>query len=214
MEIHAYDEEYVPLAQRILGDMMDFAIVTLGIEVGKFADLFVASDVSRQIGAGNPAYVAGRNGCELVRLVLEPNGIDTSGTDDVMYLDKSPEYWAGWALAYYQWKSGNSFQLILGNVRLEEIVSMYSPYHEMNIEHFYDVLRVRLAEAKRITRLQHYRKALGLSQSELSRRSGVQLRQIQLFEQRQRSINKTQADTLLRLSKALYCDMVDLLEYD
>jgi len=40
----------------------------------------------------------------------------------------------------------------------------------------------------------------------------VPLRQIQLFEQGQRDINKTAAVTLYKLSKALCCRMEDLLE--
>ncbi len=46
----------------------------------------------------------------------------------------------------------------------------------------------------------------------VSKSSGIPLRQIQLFEQKQRDINKTSADTLYRLSKALCCKMEDLLE--
>ena len=38
-------------------------------------------------------------------------------------------------------------------------------------------------------------------------------RQIQLFEQRQRDINKASAVTLLMLSRALHCRMEDLIEY-
>ena len=64
-----------------------------------------------------------------------------------------------------------------------------------------------------LTRLRIRRENCGLSQSELAAESGVSLRQIQLFEQRQRDINKTAAETLLQLSKALYCNMEDLMEH-
>ena len=37
MEIHAYSEEYVLSAQRVVGDMFDFAIVTLGLDADWFA---------------------------------------------------------------------------------------------------------------------------------------------------------------------------------
>ncbi|TYZ26751.1 helix-turn-helix transcriptional regulator [Selenomonas caprae] len=62
------------------------------------------------------------------------------------------------------------------------------------------------------TRLREYRDNYGLSQSELASESGVLLRQIQLFEQGQRNINKTAAVTLYKLAKALHCRMEDLLE--
>ncbi|WP_300789400.1 hypothetical protein [uncultured Acetatifactor sp.] len=41
----------------------------------------------------------------------------------------------------------------------------------------------------------------------------MSLRQIQLFEQRQRDINRTQALNLLRLARALCCRMEDLVEH-
>ena len=43
--------------------------------------------------------------------------------------------------------------------------------------------------------------------------ANVPLRQIQLFEQCQRDINKTASETLFRISKTLCCRMEDLLEY-
>ena len=213
MEIHAYDSEYTALAQRVMGDMFDFAIVSLGILPEVFSDIFIHSDAACQIAAGNPAYIAGRNGCEIARMVLDSSGIEWEDRPDEMYSDKSPEYWAGWALAYYQWKSGRKFADILEVIPLTDIIAMYDPYHEMDIDHFADAADARLHETMTMTRLQFYRKNYDLSQSELARRSGVAIRQIQLFEQRQRDINRTQADTLLRLSKALDCAMEDLLEY-
>ena len=53
-----------------------------------------------------------------------------------------------------------------------------------------------------------------MSQTALAAESGVPLRQIQLFEQGQRDINKTSAATLKQLSKALCCRMEDLIEPD
>ena len=52
----------------------------------------------------------------------------------------------------------------------------------------------------------------GLSPSELAKRRGVALRQIQLFEQRQRDINHTRAIDVLRLARELGCKSEELLE--
>lgn len=62
------------------------------------------------------------------------------------------------------------------------------------------------------TNLKRIRKLAGLSQSELAELSGVPLRQIQLFEQRQRDINKTNAIDVVRLCRVLCCKMEDLLQ--
>ena len=56
------------------------------------------------------------------------------------------------------------------------------------------------------------RKNAGYSQARLAVEAGVSLRQIQLFEQRQRDINKAQAMTILALARALNCEMEDLIE--
>ena len=127
-----------------------------------------------------------------------------------MYIDKGPEYWAGWALAFFQWQSRYTFMEILTNISLEKIIAMYPSFHEMDIQQFADRLWDRMAEKK--TNLRMRREACGLSQSELAAFSRVPLRQIQLFEQLRRNINKTASETLLRLSRALSCSMEDLME--
>ena len=213
MEIRAYDESYLSEAQNILGHAVDFAVMTLGLSADAFGDAFAVSDVSKQFANGNPSYVAGINGCELARKVLSETNISFQDTEDIMYLDKSPEYWAGWALAYYQWYSGRSFMEILTAVPMEAIIDLYNPYHEMDIRQFADLMDQKLRMASPQTRLKKRREICGLSQSELANEAGVPLRQIQLFEQRQRDINKTAASTLLRMSKSLRCKMEDLLEY-
>lgn len=212
MVIHAYDEDYLPGAQKILGDAVDFAVMTLELEPDLFAGAFAVSSVSKQFAAGNPTYIAGMTGCELVKRVLTETQLPFRDMPDEMYVDKSPEYWAGWALAYYQWYSGRSFMEILSVVSLENIVQMYPVYHEADIVCFTDRMQEILKVANPVTKLRKYRENCGLSQSELASMSGVPVRQIQLFEQRQRDINRTAAETLLRLSRALHCSMEMLME--
>lgn len=62
------------------------------------------------------------------------------------------------------------------------------------------------------TNLKRIRTAKGYSQKQLAELSGVSLRSIQMYEQRQKDINKAQSDSLFRLAKALGCTMEDLLE--
>ena len=212
MATHAYDEDYLNSAQRILGDAVDFAVMSLDIEPNIFGQLFAVSDTSKQFAIGNPKYVAGMNGCELARKVLTETHVTFTDTEDAMYIDKGPEYWAGWVLAFYQWYSGYSFMDILQAVSIEKIIAMYPIYHEMDIMQFVDKINEEIKVAYPQTKLKILREASGLSQSELGIASGVPLRQIQLFEQRQRDINKTAAETLLKLSKTLCCKIEDLIE--
>lgn len=212
MVMHAYDEMYLAGAQNILGHAVDFAVMTLEVEPDIFGSALAVSRGGKQFAKGNPRYVAGMNGCEFVREILAEVNYPYAESEDAMYLDKSPEYWAGWALAYYQWLSDVSFMEILQAVPLGNIIAMYPVYHEMDIAKFVEQMNSCLKKAYPHTRLRRQRDSSGLSQSELASEAGVPLRQIQLFEQGQRDINKTAATTLYRLSKALHCQMEDLLE--
>ncbi|MDE6790153.1 MAG: helix-turn-helix domain-containing protein [Clostridia bacterium] len=66
--------------------------------------------------------------------------------------------------------------------------------------------------AFRKTNLKRIRTDKGYSQKQLAELSGVSLRSIQTYEQRQKDINKAQSDSLFHLAKALCCKMEDLLE--
>ena len=211
MEIRAYSELYIESAQNIVGHMFDFAINELEISPDEFANLFLCAALSKEIERGNPKYVAGSTGPELARAVLDSVGISYKNVEDVMYADRSPEYWAGWVLAYYQWYRNYSFGYILKAVPFSQLLIMYHVYHEMDIMKFVETMDEKLQSFYPETALRRRRELLGLSQRQLSDKAGVPLRQIQLFEQRQRDITKAQAFTLLKLSKVLLCNIEDLL---
>ena len=174
--------------------------------------MFIVSDISKQFQSGNPTYVAGKTGCELFKEVIAESGLKLDDKEDVMYIDKTAEYWTGWALAYYQWYTGRTFAKIWNAVKLKDIVDMYPVYHEMDIQQFVDRMN-ELWESYYIdTNLKRIRMLSGYSQRELSELSGVSLRQIQLFEQRQRNINHTKAENVFRLAKILNCKCEDLIE--
>ena len=212
MMIHAYFEDYLVSAQRILGDMLDYAVNTYAFDPDSFYQMFLVSDVSSQFQNGNPTYVAGKTGCEIVKEIIHSAGIEMQELKDEMYLDKSPEYWAGWALAYYQWYTGRTFIKIYKVVSVQELLNMYDVYHEMDIQKFVDEINERWEAFYTDTNLKRIRLISGLSQRELAELSNVPLRQIQLFEQRQRDINHTRAIDVLKLAKIQGCKSEELLE--
>ena len=59
-----------------------------------------------------PRYVSGCNGAELVNFVMEDN-LPEYDFPHEFYADRSPEYWTGWTLAYFQWRQNLSFKNIL-----------------------------------------------------------------------------------------------------
>lgn len=212
MEMRAYPSDYLASAQKVMGDMLDFAVNTCEFELAEFYRLFLVSDVSGQLQNGNATYLAGRTGCELAKEVMGASGLSVDQYEDEIYLDKSPEYWVGWTLAFYQWYTCRSFARIQRVLSVDRIVEMYDVYHEMDIMHFVEEVN-RLWDAYYAeTNLGRLRKWAGLSQSELANLSGVSLRQIQLFEQRQRDINHTKAIDVVRLGRVLGCSSEDLLQ--
>ena len=126
--------------------------------------------------------------------------------------DRSEEYWTGWALAYYQWETGLSFEEIARHVPIVEIQALYSPYHEMDIRQIVDKVNELYKMASPESKLKVMRQRAGLSQRELAELTNIPVRTIQQYEQRQKSINRAQAYYLLLLAKTLCCDVEELLE--
>lgn len=211
--MHAYNEDYLEKAQKNLGYMLDFAVNALGYDINIFFEMFIMSGIAEQFGRGNPTYVVGMTGCELAKKVLYEVEKKEFFDEEEMYLDKSPEYWAGWAVAFYQWYSSVSFVKIRRAVPINMVLGMYPTMHEADIMKFVTVMEEKMKEYYKDTNLKRIRKAAGYSQRQLADEAGVALRQIQLFEQRQRAINKAQFETVTKIAKTLGCRAEELLEH-
>ena len=210
--IHAYDKIYLDKARTALGRMLDFAVYDLKYDIEDFFALFITSGIAARFEKGDYSVIVGMSGVELAYKVLELTKGEETRIKPQYSADRSEEYWAGWALAYYQWDTALSFEEIVRAVPMKRIVQMYSPYHEMDIRQFCDKMSERYRAAQPETNLKALRQRSGLSQRELSEQSGVPLRTIQQYEQRQKSINKAQAEYLLMLARTLCCDIEDLIE--
>ena len=210
--IHAYDKVYLDKARTALGRMLDFAVYDLKYDIEDFFALFITSGIAARFEKGDYRVIVGMSGVELAYKVLELKKGEENRIKLQYSADRSEEYWAGWALAYYQWDTALSFEEIVRAVPMKRIVQMYSPYHEMDIRQFCDKMNELYRTAQPETNLKALRQWANLSQRELAEQSGVPLRTIQQYEQRQKSINKAQAEYLLMLARTLCCDMEDLLE--
>ena len=210
--IRAYHKVYLEKARTTLGRMLDFATYDLGYDSGEFFDLFMNSGLAERFGKGEFTLTVGMSGVELAYRVLELTKRQVEFPKPRYTADRSPEYWAGWALAYYQWETAMPFVEILEHTPLDDIIRMYSPYHEMDIRHFCDRMNELYRAANPETKLKRLRQRAGFSQSELAEASGVPVRTIQQYEQRQKSINKAQAEYLMMLARALHCNAEDLIE--
>lgn len=132
----AYKKTYLNGAMRNLAVMMDCGVRKYGYPIGEFYDKFLSSDVSRQFAKGNPRYLVGMSGAELADMVVESSGQSISNANDGTY-NVGPEYWAGWVLAYYQWRSRRSFLFMhKKGLSIDKVMSMYHPLHEADLSKF------------------------------------------------------------------------------
>lgn len=210
--IHAYQEIYLSKAQAVLGDAFDYAVNTCDIPGSDFVKLFLTSSVSKRMENGEPAYLSGKSGIEIVReIVAETKGQELQIEAQDRF-ERSKEYWIGWTVAYYQWYSGRKYRDIFKVISFEDLQKMYYTLHEADITKFVDIVDSKIKEYFPETNLKRIRTAYGFTQAELAERAGVSLRSIQMYEQRNKNINKASADTLYRFAKALGCTMEDLIE--
>ena len=208
----AYNESYLSDAKDRLSQFFDYLINDCGMKADWVASIFLSSGYAEQFERGNPAILAGMSGIELARAVVEATYKKKKLPEPRYSEGLSPDYWAGWALAEYQWHSGKRFKDIFEHVKLSEIIPMYSVYHEMDISKFIETMDKKCATALPECRLKKMRESRGLSQSELAKISGVSLRSIQMYEQRVNDIDKAQAQTIYKLSRVIGCSMENLIK--
>ena len=212
MMTHAYQEIYLSNAQSALGDAFDYAINTCKISGENFIQMLLSSSVCKKLENGEPAYLAGKSGIEIAREILEGTTGKEFSQEQNYDMSRSSEYWIGWAAAYYQWFSGRKYNQIFHALPFQDLEKMYYTLHEADVSKFADIAESRVKEVFPDTNLKRIRTTYGCSQSELAQRSQVSLRSIQMYEQRQKDINKASVETIHRLSKVLGCTMEDLIE--
>ena len=214
--MHAYDELYLGKARMTLAWMFDYGINCCDFDIESFYRMFLTSSYVHRFENGDCSVVAGFSGVELAQRVISEVIGTMEFPEPIFALDRSPEYWLGFYLAYYQWYRHVLFEQITVKVPITDILLMYRKYHEMDVMNFVFALDKlqETTEERQMSRLQEYRRRIGLSQRELSERAGVPLRTIQQYEQKQKNINHARADYVVRIARVLYCRPEDLLEVD
>ena len=212
MMTHAYQEIYLSKAQSVLGDAFDYAVNTCGISGNDFVKLFIASSVSKRMENGEPAYLVGKSGIEIVMEIVAETKKQEIQIEPKEQFGRSTEYWIGWAVAYYQWHSSRKYHDIFKTISFEELQKMYYTLHEADVTKFVDIMDSRMKEYFPETNLKRIRTAYGFTQAELAKRSSVSLRSIQMYEQRNKNINKASVDAMYSLAKVLGCAIEDLIE--
>lgn len=212
MMIKGYDYNLLETAMKNLGEAFDYAKNSCNVEMDKFIEMFISTEYAKMFEDGNPKVTIGISGSELALNIFEKCGYSQKIQPTQNKFDYSQEYWCGWILAYYQWKTGLSFKYIHSLISMQEILNLYPTLHEANEDKFVDVLNSKIKNKVKTTRLQQLRKKCGLSQKELAEKSGVNLRTLQQYELKTKDINKASASSVYALAQILNCEVEDLLE--
>ena len=237
---YSYDNLYLNKARTALAHMLDYAVHDLRQDPAVFFDLFMSTGIANQFGSGDYRVITGMSGVELAYKVLADSGINIEKVSYRYTSGRSKEYWAGWALANYQWETGRPFADIIAAMPVRNIIAVCDELRSSEIREIsshlswmdnlkvpdhmsqtsYAEFRARLdsaIEAHRsasgqVTRLKRLRLQSSLSQSQLAALSGVPVRTIQQYEQRQKDINKAAFESIIKLAAALSCEPAQLLE--
>ena len=170
---HAYQETYLNKAQSVLGEAFDYAVNTCGISGNDFVKLFLASSVCKRMENGEPAYIAGKSGIEIViDVVSQTMGKEISNEPEARF-GRSKEYWIGWAVVYYQWYSCRKYSEIFKVFSFDNLQQMYYTLHEADITKFVDIVDERMREHFSDTNLKRIRMAYGCTQAELAKKADV-----------------------------------------
>lgn len=214
MMMHAYSESYLDDAMQNMGDMMEYALCDCGYDPDEFFGYFLTSGIAAKFENGNPKYVVGMSGVELTETVLRECNVQHRSVNASHPDYKGKEYWAGWILAYYQWYTSKRFaDIVSGGLTLSTILDMYI-LHEADESKFIESADAILERnsSRHKSKLQIIRKARGFTQQQLSEASGVTLRMVQLYEQKQNDLSKAQVNVAIGLAKALGCSIEDIID--
>ena len=213
MAIRSYNEVYLNEAKRHLGVATDYLANVCHVPVDRIGYIYACTPTMVLFGRGDPGVVAGMSGTELGQRLfreIRPDEEPPASVNSVA--GRSPEYWGGWALAHFQWHWCKTFRWIFARASMSDLLGKYSVYHEMDVSRFLEDFMREIESVKVEKNLRRMRLAAGYSQSELSRLSGVNIRNIQLYEQGVQDINRASASTLASLARPLACTIEDLME--
>lgn len=209
---YAYSDMYLEDSMRTLGEAVDFALCDQGLNPAELTAILSNALEMKQFEHGMPRVICGMSGDELAREIIAHAGLSPVECKETYPFDRSPQYWAGWVLAYTQWTSSLGFNELLEVAPLDWIIGSYDPLHEASEEKFAGIVIDKWNKSHAGKKgLKAARKAAGLTQKQLAAKSGVKLRAIQLYEQNQLDLRRASVSSALALANTLNCAIEDLV---
>lgn len=205
METRAYNKIYLEIAMQNLARAFDYAVNDAKFTLDEFIDMFITTGIAKKFLDGNPYYVAGMSGIELVKKVYYEATGHTLDIEPKFRQHRTQEYWLGYVIAYYFWYTNKNISKVRYFISFNDLLKMYSTYHEMDLSYFVDALDKKLSNNN--LGLKHYRESANYSQSELASLTGIPVRTIQQYEQGRKDISKANWEYIKKIEKVLKIDM-------
>jgi hypothetical protein len=105
-----------------------------------FFEFFLVSPICEKIERGDAFTIAGKSGVELAIEVAQLNECPVEPEEVFLLMHRTPEFWLGWALAYYQWYSAETFFEICKRISYKNLMNLYGVLHEADISKAVSVL--------------------------------------------------------------------------
>ncbi|MBQ7583329.1 MAG: DUF3990 domain-containing protein [Lachnospiraceae bacterium] len=211
----SYPAVYLKDAMQTMGELLSYLPQASDtIQADRLLKMFTASGYASRFEKGDPFIISGMSGTELFYRIAEACGEYRyyRSFPDVLS-DTGEAFRCGMFLAYYQWKSGLSFQAITNAMSYARLSALYPELSGLSPSEACVIIDSRLRGRRSAqTCLQAQRKRLDLSQRELAASSGVNLRTLQQYEVGDKDINRAAAKKVTALSRTLFCRSEDILE--
>ena len=206
----AYDIAYLDDAMTSLGAMLDYAVNSCGEDLSLFYARFLGSGIADDFSRANPKYIAGMSGIELATLVAARTGNALPEKEGLIDTG-SPEYWAGWALAYLSWYLNIGFGTMQSRgLTVQSLHERYPVLHEADLSKTVQFAIKRLGETSGGELLKRIRKDARFTQQQLADITGIPVTVIRSYEQNQRSLKSAESENVRNICRALGCRIDDI----
>lgn len=145
MAIHAYNESYFAKARDTLAVAVDYAVNYRHKNIDSFFNKFAYSNIAAEFEKGAPSVTVGISGVDLYRMIENDY---TPNLPEYRFFNRSPEYWLGWALAFYQYLENRSFKEIFEIISPSEMLMWYPTMHEEDVTSFVSALNKKIMSRK------------------------------------------------------------------
>lgn len=145
---HKYPKQDMIFAQKVLGGMCEYGTQVMGYPLDLMWGMFVNSEFCElfENGFGKAIFTTGPGLAMNVENSIRGRFIPKRQGKMPAAENTTPNYWVGWAMAYYQWDYTRPFREIADRIHINEVYKMYEVYHCTGKVNFSDAMEELMLE--------------------------------------------------------------------